>query len=73
MEQQLAASERDGDLIGYGPDDTSESEMSDMDDDDPNVDIVSTPSQSSGYRKQNGTAGGSKKAKTTYSARVTYQ
>lgn len=67
------AANGDGDLIGYRPDDSSESEMSDIDDDEPNVDIVTTPSQSSGYRKQNGTAGGSKKPKTTFSARVTYQ
>lgn len=71
LEQQLAAN-GDGALI-YQPEDTSESDMSDIDDDEPNVDIVTTPSQSSGYRKQNGTDGGSKKAKTTYSARVTYQ
>lgn len=81
MEQQLAENV-DADVIGYRPDDTSESEMSEMDDDESNVDIVTPPSQSTGYRKQNGgssggssagSSGGSKRAKTSYSGRSSYQ
>lgn len=81
MEQQLAEN-GDGDVIGYRPDDTSESEMSEIDDDESNVDIVTTPSQSSGYRKQNGgssgassagSSGGSKRAKASFSGKSAYQ
>lgn len=49
-------------MVGMRNDHSSESEMSDIDDEESQVDIVSTPSQPN-----------AKKIKTSYNAKVMYQ
>lgn len=62
LERQMNAA-GESDMMGIRNDqNSSESEMSDIDDDESQVDIVSTPAQSN-----------AKKIKTTYNAKVMYQ
>lgn len=61
LERQLSAA-GESNMVGMRNDHSSESEMSDIDDEESQVDIVSTPSQPN-----------AKKIKTSYNAKVMYQ